>query len=123
MVPTSAQLEDIAGFDTNDSNVNSIIVSLAKFGDGFGITALVSTARCVGPIDPVAPVSGRPFIALARTCASAALPRKIPAALTETERTPAPESSSRQPPLSLLVITTVSPEIDIWVVRRPATVR
>ena len=38
MVPTSAQLEDIAGFDTNDSNVNSIIVSLAKFGDGFGIT-------------------------------------------------------------------------------------
>jgi hypothetical protein len=42
--------------------------------------------------------------ALVRIWASAALPRKIPAALTETERTPAPDSSSRQPPLSLLVI-------------------
>lgn len=38
MVPTAAQLEDIAGFNTNDSNVNSIVVSLQRFGDAFGIT-------------------------------------------------------------------------------------
>lgn len=46
----------------------------------------------------------------------------ISAALTETERTPAPDNSSRQPPLSLVVTLTASPFTDICVVRKPATV-
>ena len=53
---------------------------------------------------------------------SAADPVKIPLAATETERTPAPDSSSRQPPESLLVTFTASPFTDICVVRIPATV-
>ena len=60
--------------------------------------------------------------ASARTCASAALPVKIPLAATETERTPAPDNSSRQPPLPLLVMATASPFTDNCVVFRPATV-
>ena len=50
------------------------------------------------------------------------LPVKIPLAATETERTPAPDSSSRQPPLPLFVIATASPLIDSCVVFSPATV-
>jgi hypothetical protein len=46
----------------------------------------------------------------------------MPLAPTETERTPAPDSSSRHPPESLLVTFTASPLTDIWVVRIPATV-
>lgn len=37
MVPTAAQLELIAGFDTSDSNVNSVCVSLQRFGKHFGL--------------------------------------------------------------------------------------
>ena len=44
------------------------------------------------------------------------------AALTDTLRDPAPESSSRQPPLALWVTTTGSPVTLICVVRRPATI-
>ena len=39
-----------------------------------------------------------------------------------SERVPAPDSNSRQPPLSLCVTTTVSPLMVICVVRSPATV-
>jgi hypothetical protein len=47
---------------------------------------------------------------------------KIPLAATDTDRTPAADSSSRQPPLPLLVIATASPLIDSCVVYSPATV-
>ena len=40
----------------------------------------------------------------------------------DTDRTPAPDSSSRQPPLPLLVIATASPLTDNCVVLSPATV-
>ena len=43
-------------------------------------------------------------------------------AATDTDRTPAPESSSRHPPLPLFVIATASPLIDNCVVFSPATV-
>src|SRR3954454_566210 len=46
----------------------------------------------------------------------------MPLPATDTELTPAPDSSSRQPPLSLLVTLTGSPFTDICVVRSPATV-
>ena len=46
----------------------------------------------------------------------------IELAATDTDRTPAPESSSRHPPLPLFVITTVSPLIVSCVVFSPATV-
>src|SRR3546814_17231537 len=47
----------------------------------------------------------------------------MPAALTETDRTPAPDSSSRHPPDSFVVTFTASPFTAICVVRRHATVR
>ena len=56
------------------------------------------------------------------TCVSAELPVKITLAATDTERTPAPDNSSRHPPLPLLVIATASPLIDNCVVFSPATV-
>jgi putative chitinase len=37
MLPTAAQLEKIAGFDTSDSNVNSIIIALKKYGKTYGL--------------------------------------------------------------------------------------
>jgi len=37
MVPTSAQLEAIAGFNTNDSNVASVVVALERYGKTFGL--------------------------------------------------------------------------------------
>jgi hypothetical protein len=46
----------------------------------------------------------------------------IPLAETDTDRTPAPDSNSRHPPLSLLVTLTGSPFTESWVVRIPATV-
>ena len=63
-----------------------------------------------------------PDMASARIWLSAAEPMKMPAALTDTERAPPPESNWRQPPESLLVMVTAWPATDIWVVRRPATV-
>ena len=47
---------------------------------------------------------------------------ECPAAATETERTPAPDSRSRQPPQSLLVTFTASPLTLICTVRIPAIV-
>ena len=64
-----------------------------------------------------------PESAWPRSRTSASDPVKMPAALTETDRTPAPDNSSRQPPDSFVVTFTASPFTDICVVRRPATVR
>src|SRR3546814_9250351 len=66
--------------------------------------------------------SDLPASALARTRTSAAEPVNIPAPDTLTDRTPAPDRSSRQPPLSLFVTFTASPLTLSCVVRSPATV-
>jgi len=47
---------------------------------------------------------------------------KMPLAATETERTPAPDSNSRQPPLSFDVTFTASPFTLNCVVRMPPIV-